>query len=282
MKKLFTTILMMGVALCGWATITSEYAEGTKTLTINYVNDGTDQNPNWDEIIKPHMRNAEKIVLKGDWTNKDLAAGEKIEKIFEKCVTGPKKVYLDLSGCDNMRSSVKYTGEGDVDWISNNFIYLPDSNYPEQETVTGTATKVAKFYESWGAEYTGDTSSLEQHSDGLWYEPNTNWNGKTKKEVFVDENGKELPSDATVTDNGDETYSYSYTYTPPTDKFDLSKFKDKLNGLGFPNNAHFTAIPDDICKEMTELKNVTFGDNLVWIGKRAFKGCNNLNNVTFP
>ena len=246
MKKLFTTILMMGVALCGWATITSEYAEGTKTLTINYVNDGTDQNPNWDEIIKPHMRNAEKIVLTGDWANKDLAAGEKIDKIFEKCVTGTKKVYLDLSGCNNMRSSVKYTGEGDVDWISNNFIYLPDSNYPEQETVTGTATKSRKFT-MYGNPYSGP--AFQNPADQKWY-PNENYNSwevLTPTDIYVDENGKELPSDATVTDNGDETYSYSYTYTPPTDKFDLSKFKEKLNGLGFPNNAHFTAIPDDIC-----------------------------------
>ena len=40
MRKLLTTILLMGVALCGWATIT-ETSSGT-TVTLNYDGNGYD------------------------------------------------------------------------------------------------------------------------------------------------------------------------------------------------------------------------------------------------
>ena len=287
MKKIFTTLLMMGVALTGWATITAEYAEGTKTLTIKYVDDGNSE----DQNFSISNTGATTIKLTGDWSNKDLAAGGKIEKIFEQCVTGDKKVFLDLSGCNNMRSSVKYTGEGEADWTSNNFIYLPDSNYPETVTVTGTARESAKYYYSHALDSNGNPYSWAAPGNGIYVGEVTENGGNyydqngqplVKKSIYVDENDKELPSDATVTDNGNNNYSYSYTYTPPTDKFILDKVKGKINGLAFPNNANFTAIPEKICIDMDALENVTFGDNLVWVGNSAFKNCSKLNNVTFP
>lgn len=285
MKKLFTSLLLLGVALCGWASYTANYDSGTKTLTVRYEDDGNanDQNQNWNELITTNMREATKIVLDGDWSNKDLEAGKAVDKIFEICVTEEKKVYLDLSGCDKMMSYVKYTGEGNTDWTSTNFIYLPDPNNPEQVTVTGTATGSTKYENSWGGEYTG---TVHQVGDDFYADDGNggvaSWNKLVVSSVYLDENGKELPSNATVTDNGNNTYSYSYTYTPDTTPFNLDKFMEKINGLSFPNNSTFTAIPAGICEGFTALENVTFGDELEWVGNKAFKGCNKLNNVTFP
>ena len=67
MKKVFTSLLMMGVALCGWATITPKL-EGT-TLTLNYVNDGNNDDQNFNIN---NYKSATTIVLTGDWVNKDL------------------------------------------------------------------------------------------------------------------------------------------------------------------------------------------------------------------
>lgn len=267
---------MMGVALCGWATITPKL-EGT-TLTLNYVNDGNNDDQNFNIN---NYNSATTIVLTGDWANKDLP---KIGTLVGQC---SNNVFLDLSACSNMVSKVKYTGEGDTDWTSNNFVYLPNPNYPEQVTVTGTATPSSKYYYTWGVgeswgQYTGEV----KEENGKYYDSNNNELVKVDG-GYADENGKDLPSDAEITDNGNGTYSYSYTYTADTSEF---KFKDgnfsnnqaKLSGIAFPNHANFTAIPDDFCKGLTNLENVTFGDNLEWVGKLAFYECSNLNNVTFP
>ena len=291
MKKLFTTILMMGVALCSWASYTAEYDDGTKILTVNYVDDGN-SNLNVNDLIKEHMRKAETLVLTGDWANKDLSTiGNLVGRLIK--TDGPdanpnKKVFLDLSACSNMRSKV-VPAEGeysaDIDWVTTEHKFLPDPNNPETVTVTGTATKVSKFYESWGAEYTGNTDLLEQHDDGLWYEPNTNWNGKTKKDVFVDEKGNELTD---VTENPDGTFSYSYTKTLDSSLFkfsdgNFSNNENYLGGIAFPNHADFNYIPEGFStsKLKTSLSTVVFGSYTEWIGAEAFAGCNNLTNPKY-
>ena len=263
-KKLFTSILLLGVALCGWATITETLSGNT--VTLNYVADGnsSDQNFNLSNT------NATTIVLTGDWANKDL---QKIGSIVGQC---SGYVFLDLSACTKMVSKVQYTGQGDTDWTSSDFVFLPDANYPETVQRTGTATKVTKYYESWGDEYTGD-ATLEQHDDGLWYEPGTSWNGKTAKDVYLDENGKQLPDNATITENNG-TYSYSYTETLDTTKFSLasdnfSNNANKLGGIAFPDHENFTAVPDQVFGETgpTDLTSATVGSNVVWIGEDVFK-----------
>lgn len=268
MKKLFTTFLMMGVALCSWASYTADYADGI--LTINYVDDG-DSNPDIERLIMPHMRdNAETVVLTGDWANKDLPT---IGNMVGKC---KKNVVLDLSACTKMVSKVKYTGQGDIDWTSTNFVYLPNSNYPESATATGTATKSQK-YTQYGNPYTGPVHW--NPADGKPY-PNdqyNSWEVLGVIEIYVDENGKELPN-GSVTENPDGTYSYSYTYTIDTTPFALdgSNFSNnasKLKGIIFPNSSNFTAIPDKLCSPeiCPNLETVSFNNTQIeWIGAYAF------------
>ncbi len=77
MKKLFTSILMIGVALTGWASVSSSYDEGTKTLTITYVADANNPNEitnlNVGDLIQSDYRSAEKLVFVGDWANAHLS-----------------------------------------------------------------------------------------------------------------------------------------------------------------------------------------------------------------
>jgi hypothetical protein len=257
MKKLFTTILMMGVALCGWASVTAEYAEGTKTLTINYVADPNNayelQNLNIDQLIMPHMRQAETVVLTGDWVNKDL---QKIGEMVGKC---QNKVFLDLSACSNMACQVKYTGEGDTDWTSNKFTYTYSYGDPVE-------TPVEKKNGEWG-----------YYSEYYYYptSPNPNsWTTIDESLVTVDPSNPNKGT-AMIKPSGSPF---------ALDGNNFSNNAKKLKGIAFPNNPNFTAIPDDLCSnsDFADLENVTFGDYMEWIGKRAFKGRNKLNNVTFP
>ncbi len=291
MKKLFTTILMMGVALCGWASVTAEYV-GT-TLTINYVADPNNayelQNLNIDDLIKPHMRKAETVVLTGDWANKDL---QKIGEMVGKC---EKKVFLNLSACENMVSKINYTGTGDPDWTSNNFTYSY-SNAPAEE-INVTKKNYYYFDEDCTKPLESYAQGQVQSRDGNYYwtgwdgtsdgehqvYPKTIWGYYNNQNSFV-----EVPTNSVYDINGDQGKAMVQPSGTPFSLSgnDFSNNADKLKGIAFPNHENFTAIPDDLCgnndKLAGVLENVTFGDYMVWIGKNAFKGCTKLNNVTFP
>ncbi len=287
MKKLFTTILMMGVALCGWASVTAEYV-GT-TLTINYTYD--ENNPNELQNFNNNYSGAETIVLTGDWSNKDL---QKIGSIVGSC---SNKVFLDLSACTKMVSKINYTGTGDPDWTSNNFTYSY-SNAPAEEI---NVTKKNYYYfdenctkplESWAQDQV-------QSRDGKYYW--TGWDGNSNGEhevypktiwgYYNNQNSfVEVPT-SSVTVNPNNPDQGTAMVQPSGTPFslsgnDFSNNADKLKGIAFPNHENFTAIPDDLCgnndKLAGVLENVNFGDYMEWIGKNAFKGCKKLNNVTFP
>ena len=270
MKKYFTTLLLMGVALCSWATIT-ESSDGT-TVTLNYVDDGNSN----DQNFSLSNRNATTIVLTGDWANKDL---QKIGSIVGSC---SGKVFLDLSACTNMVSKVQYTGTGETDWTSNDFMYLPDPNNPETVQRTGTATESAVYYntwaldgngqpQSWASPYTGTVEGDEQNG---YHTPDNQ--PLVKFTTYLDENGKEVPS-TSVTENPDGTFSYSFTETLDSTPFslagnDFSNQVSKLSGIAFPDHANFTAIPDNVFGEsgVENLESATVGSDLVWIGEAAF------------
>ena len=302
MKKLFTTILMMGVAMVSWASVTAEYDAGTKTLTINYVADPNNpnelQNLNISnppgELIKENMRNAETLVLTGDWENKDLPKiGTMVDRLIK---TSDKRVFLDLSECTKMVSSVKYTGEGDTDWTSNNFVCMPNPNYPEEVTVTGEAFESAVYYndwaidpntgqpQSWASPYTGEVKEVDDGNGNKTY-TTPDGNPLVKFAAYVDENGNQVTG---VTPNPDGTFSYTYTYTLDATPFSLdgSAFSNSakyLNGISFPDHENFTAIPDQVFGETgpKDLASATVGNNVVWIGYRAFKNTK-LTSFAFP
>ena len=307
MKKLFTTILMMGVALVGWASVTADYDEGTKTLTINYTADPNNpnelQNLNISnppgELIKEHERNAETLVLTGDWANKDLSV---IGKLVERCIKtdGPdanpnKKIFLDLSACYKMRSKVVKTDgswNADIDWVTTEHKFVPDPNNPEQVTVTGTATETSIYYNSWAVDGNGNPQSWAtpytgevQGDETTGYHTPDN-QPLVKFPAYVDENGNQVTD---VTENPDGTYSYSYTYTLDSTKFSFAdgKFSNAekyLNGIAFPNHADFNCIPEQFCVSALKsgLTTVVFGDYMEWIGAEAFSGCTSLTDPVFP
>lgn len=137
----------MGVALGSWAasSLTGGLSSDGKTLTINYVADPADPikfGPKEIEDLaggKDALEGVETLVFAGDFGNKDLPF---IGEIVEKCAPGQdnsKKVYLDLSGCTKMKSTVNYIGsESTLDWASDDFEFWPNSAVAETIPVTAT------------------------------------------------------------------------------------------------------------------------------------------------
>lgn len=287
MKKLFTTLLMMGVALCGWATIT-ETSDGN-TVTLNYVDDGN-QN---DQNFSLQNRTATTVVLTGDWANKDLG---KLDKVLDQC---QNNIFLDMSACEGFVSKIEYTGtKTSPDWTSDDFRYVYSNAQPVEQTVT----KKTVYY------FASDNSVLQQYqidqitTDGngdMWW---SGWlnsaqsNGPHKvltKEEWgyysnywgndPDPNSWVSVDPSSVTDNGNGTGTA--LVTPAGDPF---KFKDgnfnsasKLSGIAFPNSENFTAIPDDLLNEKTNLRTVVLGTYVVWIGNNAFRRTG-LTSCNFP
>ena len=278
MKKLFTTILMMGVALCGWATIT-ETPDGT-TVTLNYVADGNSN----DQNFSLSNTNATKIVLTGDWANKNL---QKIGSIVGQC---SGKVFLDMSACEGFVSKIETT-----DWTSENYSFVYSNAAPVQTNVF--QKNVYYFDENFTKPLESWAQGQVQSRDGKYYWTGYDGNYDGEHEVYPksvwgyysDPNNQnsfvEVPeSSVTVTGNGTGTAMV----TPAGDKFsfagnDFSNNAGKLSGIAFPNSENFTAIPDDVFGEdgLSSLTQATVGSDLIYIGKRVFKN-SQLTSFAFP
>ena len=275
MKKLFTTIMLMGVALCGWATIT-ETSDGD-TVTLNYVDDGNSN----DQNFNLSNTNATTIVLTGDWANKNL---QKIGTIVGQC---SGNVFLDMSACEGFISKIETT-----DWTSENYTFTPNASNPITVQRSGTATKNMKYYNDWALDSNGQPQSWATPYTGEVIDNNGSYTTSDGQPlvafpIFVDENGKEVPS-SSVTENPDGTYSYSFTETLDSTPFsfagnDFSNNAGKLSGIAFPNSGNFTAIPDFLFGQdgPQNFTNVTLGSSLMYIGKSAFKN-SKITSVVFP
>lgn len=268
MKKLFTTLILMGVALCGWATIT-ESSDGN-TVTLNYVDDGNQD----DQNFNLSNRNATTIVLTGDWANKDL---QKIGTIVGQC---NGNVFLDMSACEGFVSKIEIT-----DWTSDNYSFVYSNAAPVQ---TDVVQKTIYYFDE------NCTKPLESWAQGSVYQRDGNyywngWDGSSNGEhqvypksvwgYYSDPNNTnsfvEVPA-SSVTDNGNGTGTAMVTPAGTAFSFkgnDFSNQSSKLSGIAFPNSANFTAIPDELFGETgpSNLTSVTNGSAVTYIGKRAFK-----------
>ncbi len=260
MKKLFTTIMLMGAALCTWAsyTVTESGGPGNRTITVNYVADGN-SNINGDFLTEP-QKEAKTLKLTGDWTNKDLENAGKIVKLISPD-NGPgseRRVYLDLSDCTKMACQAKYNGEGDIDWTSNNFTFTSYYGDPVE-------TSVEKKNGEWG-----------YYANYYYYPTAPDYNSWTT----VDE--------SLVTVDPGDLNKGTIMMRPSSGKFSLAgnDFYNavvKLNGISFPNNENFTAIPDQVFGQTgpADLASAIVGDNVIWIGEDAFKNTK-LTSFNFP
>ena len=92
---------------------------------------------------------------------------------------------------------------------------------------------------------------------------------------------KKYVNSANVTATSDTEGTYNVA---GGDALSFNKIGAYLNGVTFPNHENFTAIPDELCwaQDVPNLETVILGDNVEWIGNKAFFQSRNLKNVTYP
>ena len=177
MKKLFTSLLLLGVALCSWgqaSTTSTSLSSDGKTLTVVY----DAAIPTDPEGLKTYIKGklnltefpttVETLKLTGAFTNGDFAKDAKVHKLVEVCSKPNAPIYLDLSECSDIVSKVKYTGTGKTNWASKNFEYVYSN-----ATVERNVTKGEKYFTKDGAIYTGTV----QTADGKPYYEEWQFNG---------------------------------------------------------------------------------------------------------
>lgn len=303
MKKLFTTFLLLGVALFSWGQ-TPSYSFTNGVLTVPY-----DENmPGDPEGIKNYIvgkidglnafpTTVTTLKLVGGFTNANFAKDAIVHKLVDACSKPNSPINLDLSACSDLVSKVDYTSANNDPAV---FIqYLPNPANPGTQDVTRTIDGLTK-----STEWFNNQNSIVNLADFPKYEIRTNpdnnnkeiWitynNGQewqsywgnpvTQKDIYKDseENIFEIPEGATFTENTDGTWTCTYTETVTLDatRFTIAKeYGAHLKGISFPNGSNFKAIPDGLCTTeiCPNLESVTFGDQLEWIGKNAFKGGEN-------
>ena len=313
MKKLFTTLLLLGAVAGTQAQVTvTAYDADTKTVTINYNRAaGLSTEIMVENAIKvafqglngqaptmvstamsdPAMKAAvATIKLTGDWENRDTDkdAGKTIKKIVDKFGEPNAPDTLDLSACKKFCSefiSVKDVINGTEmgptqtcpGYTTDQHVITFTANYKlPDETVTGTANLTTKYYYSWGDEYTG---TPVQHSDGTWWNEE-GWGQLEQRTVVTDANGNVMNVDS-YTDNGDGTCTYSLTITHDGTKFLINKNYD-LACIIFPVSDNFTFIPDDQFVGAAKLKKVVLSEEMVAIGNDAFAGLTGFEEINFP
>ena len=126
MKKLFTSLLLLGAAAASQAQVTvTGYNASESTVTINFTYDGARPTPQKvEDAIKaafegpestynvpdPQRKQIKTIILTGDWKNVDIApdnngGNNSIAKIIEKFSDDNHYSTLDLSACQGFEST---------------------------------------------------------------------------------------------------------------------------------------------------------------------------------
>ena len=314
MKKLFTTLLLLGAVGYAQAQVTvTGYDAETKTVTINYNRTaGLSTESMVEDAIKAAFQglngqgptmvstamsdNAMKaavatIKLTGDWENRDTNKDDAktIKKIVDKFGDANTPDTLDLSQCKKFCSefiSVKDVINGTEmgptqtcpGYETDQHVTTFTANYKlPDETTTGTANLTTKYYYNWG----GECTQAYQHTDGKWYDGPESWAQQVfPRTVVVDDNGNVMTVDS-YTDNGDGTCTYSLTITHDGTKFLINK-EYNLACIVFPTSDKFTFIPDDQFIGAQKLKKVVLSEKMVAIGNDAFSGLTGFEEINFP
>lgn len=341
MKKVFTTILMLCVALVGMAlppgqepnalSIPSDgWNASTGELTVYHSGVGKAGPAEWEAILN------EKGISQGSVTKLNLTGFFDNKAIKEATGNGVLSkltnttLYLDLSGCE--AAYCEMTG---IAADGKSFTYKPSQGNPvtlEEEVSYEGLIKSTNTTHTLTSTFNNATFSIPapspfnagtypnvkaQQIDNQWNTPEgtlvISGNSETGYTITFSPDGYnyyqvtdvtgtetvytdpatgqvvDTTTGGTLVENADGTYNYTYTLTTTiNDKFELNKDgKSKINGITFPDNEHFTYIPESLCTgqnpddKWTALTTLVFPNNIVAIGPKAFLGASALANITW-
>ena len=289
MKKLFTSLLLLSVALCSWGQ--SGYSFTGGVLTVPY-----DANmPNDPEGIKNYIvsqiddlnafpASITTLKLIGSFTNGDFAKDAKVHKLVDACSKPNAPINLDLSACSDLVSKVEYTS------TETNPVKNPKYVFSTETERKDLIKKRVWYFKDDNTQVTYDFDNLtpDANNEASWSGYHNNGNGPHTvycKDVYgyltdpYNQNSFVEVDPSLV--KGDETNGYYAEVAKEGTAFAFAKeYGTRLKGITFPNGSNFTAIPDNLCNTVIcpNLETVVWGNNLKWIGENAFRGGVNNNN----
>lgn len=298
MKKLFTTILMLCVALVTWGVNPpgdepnalsipdNGWNSSTGELTVYHSGVGKAGPAEWEAILNAKgisVGDVKTLKLTGNFSNNDINDITN-DGIMKKIVgeNNNNTIYLNLKDCNNVTSNLTttrttVTKEESISfslWSSpvtfydgnGNVVTNPDTN---QQYNNGNGTTLKYLNGSWVADFGSYQAPLDE----------------VRNLTFKDADGNVISNDVLkqgeLTPNPNGTWTFiQRTKTGGTISF--GNYKTKINGIYFPENENFKYVPKDLCKEISSLQSITLPDNIIIIEENAFQKCSNLGDFTFP
>lgn len=259
MKKLFTSLLLLGMCLCGWAESTdpSLSADG-KTLTVPYVADfasfeakdfedylieklgvtGENGNKPGKKELENYLASMTTLKFVGDYTNADFEAGKVVEKLITSCTKADgNKICLDLAACDKIICKLEYIGTGDPNYFTNDFRFVYSNDMTQKAVTNGDLY----FDKKSGSVYTGDVAGVDPNYYYIaWYENGAPYKPYVQGKDPV-EYATKLPLNELERENGVPFYRIWYDVSnnaPYTQSFWTSHNTPAFNDLlpGVDNN----------------------------------------------
>ena len=198
MKKIFTTLLMMGVALTSWGFLPADdptvgdypyFDSATGELTVRY-NQYVNKGKSAENIVDSDWRgNVKKLVLIGEYTNADCNAIDDMIRLGVGGDGSTKTLYLDLEGCTGFFCKVQPAGNN---WTSSEYEY-----YYTDAMTTQNVQKGSFFFDK-GTLYTGphDEEIVEGntvYSYSQWIDGDGNvYSGTPESATTTNDQGEEI------------------------------------------------------------------------------------------
>lgn len=281
MKKLFTTVLLLGAVGLAQAITVDNWNASTGELTITY---NTGDASNLDDIKSTYSGKVQTLVLKGTFTNSEFntnIAGS--GQLIASCAASGGLV-LNMLECSGVMS--KYLGVsnygGEHGLISETTSSIFDVDFPNKHTEDVDVQQKQSWVDGNGNTLTYGTPYPR---DGKWYVKDYWENGHHGEEfeVFAEtyyfyyDNGKEVRVPNELVKNGKTSIIVGDEL-----KFDDGVRQTKIKGFISPNNNNFTFIPNYFLHDTDVLTTVVLSDKIKAIGNYAFGHAHNLNTMNFP
>ena len=297
MKKLFTSILMLSVALCSWGVSVKSFSGGVLTLESNGVSFSNFVGSQDDLSNSTWKGQVNRLVLIGDdFTNADFNGGKMGEFIANCAGSGDgsvKTLYLDLTNASGLVSQVTYTSTDKnpvanpqyvystekerKDLIKKESYYLPDGNPVPSYAIDQNMLKTDGNGNWWLEGYQGqshvDVTAITEYG---YYSEYWNYPDNPNPNSWVAVNNPQTD------DNGQTYYAeiakdgtpFAFGIVDQNNSVQQNYCGQYINGITFPKGDNFTAIPDKLCCTALckNLETVVWGDQLEWIGADAFRG----------
>ena len=266
----------------GWNATTGE-------LTVSKSGNGHAGPKEWGDLLSNAgiaAGSVQTLILTGNFSNNDINDITN-DGIMKKIVgeNNNNTIYLNLKDCNNVTSDLTttrttVTREESISFSlysspvtfydgNGNVVTNPDTN----QQYTGTANNQQVTFKYVNGSWVADFGSYQAPLD------------EVRNLTFKDADGNVISNDVLkqgeLTPNPNGTWTFIQR-TKSGGTISFGNYKNKINGIYFPENENFKYVPKDLCKEISSLQSITLPDNIIIIEENAFQQCSNLGDFTFP